>query len=29
MDWSAAWKIVLPATLGSAAGAYVAETLGK
>jgi uncharacterized membrane protein YfcA len=20
MDWSAAWKIVLPATLGSAAG---------
>ena len=27
MDWSAAWKIVLPATLGSAAGVYLAETL--
>src|ERR1700736_3578937 len=27
MDWPAAWKIVLPATLGSAAGVYLAETL--
>jgi uncharacterized membrane protein YfcA len=27
VDWSAAWKIVLPATLGSAVGVYLAETL--
>jgi uncharacterized protein len=27
MDWPAAWKIVLPATLGSVAGVYLAETL--
>jgi Sulfite exporter TauE/SafE len=27
MDWLAAWKIVLPATLGSVAGVYLAETL--
>jgi uncharacterized membrane protein YfcA len=27
MDWPAAWKIILPATLGSAVGVYLAETL--
>lgn len=27
VDWPAAWKIVLPATLGSAVGVYLAETL--
>jgi uncharacterized protein len=29
MDWPAAWKIVLPATLGSVVGVYLAETLGN
>jgi len=29
MDWSAAWKVVLPATLGSVVGVYLAETLGN
>jgi len=29
MDWPAAWKIVLPATLGSMVGVYLAETLGN
>jgi hypothetical protein len=29
MDWPAGWKIVLPATLGSVVGVYLAETLGN
>lgn len=29
MDWPAAWKIVLPTTLGSVLGVYLAETLGS
>jgi len=28
MDWSAAWRSVRPATLGSVVGVYLAETLG-
>lgn len=29
MDWPAAWKIVLPATLGRVVGVYLAKTLGN